>query len=307
RVAKLEKKADNVKITGQARFRYWDTDKDSTHHATLRSRLWINGQVNDDWSYTAMIQNMQEFNDKTGNEKTEFKRAYVDGKVGGVKVHAGRWDEIISTGNILDAYVDGVKLSYGDKVKVYGLLAHGADWGDTDCTAIHGENNDNIYAAGLEAELGKVNAYFNYIKAEGIDTDAMVGAKDKEIYNVGASLDVAKDLNLAYEYMWSDKKYNKKVSKDGFVATLAYKGADAATPGSWGVAATYFDQPTNAIIAPTTDAPTFLGDGGYKGYGLTANYGLAKNMVLELQYFDTEAKVGNDDEKVFYADLYVTF
>ena len=48
RVANLEKKADNVKITGQARFRYWDTDKDDTNHATLRSRLWINGQVNDD-------------------------------------------------------------------------------------------------------------------------------------------------------------------------------------------------------------------------------------------------------------------
>ncbi|MGM9583762.1 MAG: hypothetical protein ACI3WU_08605, partial [Phascolarctobacterium sp.] len=95
--------------------------------------------------------------------------------------------------------------------------------------------------------------------------------------------------------------------KDGFVATLAYKGAAADTPGSWGVSASYFDQPTNAIISPTTDAPTFLGDGGYKGYGLTANYGLAKNMVLELQYFDMEAKVGNDDEKVFYADLYVTF
>ena len=107
--------------------------------------------------------------------------------------------------------------------------------------------------------------------------------------------------------MWSDKKYDKEVSKDGFVATLAYKGASADTPGSWGVAATYFDQPINAILSPTTDATTFLDEGGYKGYGLTANYGLAKNMVLELQYFDTEAKKGNNDEKLFYADLYLTF
>ena len=314
RVAKLEKKADNVKLTGQARFRYFDTDADDGNHASLRSRIWITGQVNDDWSYTGMLQNIQEFNNKSGDEKTQFKRAYVDGKIGGVAVHAGRWDEVLSTGNLLDAYIDGVKLSYGDKVKVYGIVAQGADWGDVDNTAIHGDAGDDIYVAGLEAKLGKVDAYFNYVKADGINTDKMLPAAgvDKEIYNVGASLDVAKDLNLAYEYMWADKKYNKEVSKDGWVAKLAYKGAEADAPGTWGLAATYFDQPSNAIIAPTTDASTFLKDtattgGGYKGYGLTANYTFAKNMVLELQYFDTEAKVGSSDEKIFYADLYVTF
>ena len=107
--------------------------------------------------------------------------------------------------------------------------------------------------------------------------------------------------------MWADKAYNEKVSKDGWVASLAYKGADAATPGTWGVSATYFDQPINAILSPTTDAPTFLDEGGYKGFGVVANYTLAKNMVAELSYYDTEAKVGNSDEKSFFADLYVTF
>ena len=311
RVANLEKKADNVKITGQARFRYYDTDADATHHASLRSRIWITGQVNDDWSYTGMIQNTQEFNNKTGDEKTEFKRAYVDGKIGGVKIHAGRWDECTSTANILDSYVDGVQVSYGDKVKVYGMALKGAD-NDAITDGFGGtlteKAADRIYIVGAEAALGKVNAYVNYFKADGVDPN--FGAADngeKEIYNIGANLDVAKDLNLAYEYMWSDKKYDKEVSKDGFVATLAYKGASADTPGSWGVAATYFDQPINAILSPTTDATTFLDEGGYKGYGLTANYGLAKNMVLELLYFDTEAKKGNSDEKMFYADLYLTF
>ena len=167
---------------------------------------------------------------------------------------------------------------------------------------------DRIYVVGAEAELGKVNAYVNYFKADGVDPAFGAAADgEKEIYNIGASLDVAKDLNLAYEYMWSDKKYDKAVSKDGWVATLAYKGATADTPGSWGLAATYFDQPINAILSPTTDASTFMDEGGYKGYGLTANYAVAKNMVLELLYFDTEAKKGNSDEKMFYADMYFTF
>ena len=58
---------------------------------------------------------------------------------------------------------------------------------------------------------------------------------------------------------------------------------------------------------PTTDAETFKGNGGYKGFGVVANYALAKNIVAELSYYDTEAKVGDQDEKLFYADLYFTF
>ena len=107
--------------------------------------------------------------------------------------------------------------------------------------------------------------------------------------------------------MWADKAYEKAVSKDGWVATLAYKGADAATPGTWGLSATYFDQPYNAVIAPTTDAKTFMDEGGYKGWGVVANYALAKNIVAEVSYYDTEAKIGNNDEQRLYADLYFTF
>lgn len=127
RVANLENKADNVKITGQVRARYHSHD-DGDDTGDLRSRLWITGQINDDWSYTGMIQNLQTFSSSnSGEEETEFKRAYVEGKLGGLNVTAGRWDEVLSTGSILDAYVDGVKVSYGDKVKVYGMVAQGAD------------------------------------------------------------------------------------------------------------------------------------------------------------------------------------
>ena len=105
--------------------------------------------------------------------------------------------------------------------------------------------------------------------------------------------------------MWADKAYNDTVSKDGWVANLSYKGADAATPGSWGLSATYFDQPVNAYLAPTTDAKQF--DDGYKGWGVVANYALAKNIVAELSYYDTEAKAADQEEKLFYADLYFTF
>ena len=77
RVANLEKKADNVKVTGEVRFRYVDqkpmsprTDYEQAGYETdIRSRIWINGMINDDWTYTGMLQNTQDLSDNAGNEK----------------------------------------------------------------------------------------------------------------------------------------------------------------------------------------------------------------------------------------------
>ena len=65
RVANLEKKADNVKITGQIRYEYGDRQGSAAGNGwavnRLRSRIYVNGQINDDWSYTGMIENTQDF------------------------------------------------------------------------------------------------------------------------------------------------------------------------------------------------------------------------------------------------------
>ena len=91
RVAALEKKSDNVKITGQARWRYRTDTKGTTTH-DLRTRLWFTGKVNDNWNYVSMIENTQTFNESNTGEddKTYFQRAYLQGRLGGAKITAGR-------------------------------------------------------------------------------------------------------------------------------------------------------------------------------------------------------------------------
>ena len=318
RVAKLEKGADAVKITGQVRARYVDGAGDD--NTTMRNRLWVKGAVNDDWTYTAMLQNTQDFDNDNGDEDTEFKRAYFEGKLGGLNVLAGRWDECTSTANILDSYVDGIKVSYGDKVKVYGMLAKA---GDND--AIGGEltldDNSRIYVLGAETKIGAFDTYVNYFKADEAsmnpqdyvdvkDDGTVVGDKrvwgEKEIYNIGLGLDLAKNVRLGYEYMWGDSEYNKEVSKDGWVARLDYKGAGEEV-GSWGAYAQWFDQPINCILSPTTDASTFLDEGGYEGWNLGVQYTLAKNILLDVNYFDTEAKAGKSEDQLLYVDVYFSF
>ena len=307
RVANLEKKADNVKITGTIKASYasYDGDKlgedDTTNHqGRLRSDIWVTGQVNDDWTYTAMFRGQEFFtNDKAnkGEEDINFQRAYVNGKLGGLAVQAGRYNKTdITGGNIHDNRMDGVQVSYGKDVKLtagYGKA--------TGVEALANENKDFAYAE-LAAKLGAVDANAAYYRFDNVAKTA----DDDKIWTVGLGFDLAKDLKLSGNYIKSD--YDKAgVDDDGYVATLAYKGAKAAQAGSWGLSATYYDQGMGTFVAHTMDGVYF--DEGFKGYSVSANYALAKNIVAGVTYYDLETKeAGKDtDAQTLWSQVVFTF
>ena len=315
RVAALEKKADNVKITGTIKASYASYDGDklgegntTNHQGRLRSDLWVKGDINDDWTYSAMFRNQQFFtNDKgnSGEEDVAFQRAYVNGKLGGLAVQAGRYNKTdITGGNIHDNRVDGVQVSYGKDVKLtagYGK-ATGVD-------VIAGENKDVAYAE-LGAKLGAVDAFAGYYKFDNL----LKAADDDAIWTVGLGFDLAKDLKLTGTYLRSDVdavtvdnvKYND-VDKDGYVVAMAYKGAKAAKAGSWGLNASYYDQGAGTVVAHTMDGIYF--DEGFKGYSVGANYALAKNIVAGVTYYDLESKEakGTPDAQTLWSQVVFSF
>ena len=299
RVANLEKKADNVKITGEVRASYRDVDTDAAghdgHEGLLRSRLWVNGQINEDWSYTGMFENNQDFGNKTGDEKIDFARAYVEGRVGGLDVVAGRYNEVTFSGNILDANLDMAKVSYGDKIKVSAAAGKAYDSVEVDDTNLL-DSDDRIYIGTLEAALGDVDAYVAYFKTN--------SDMDKEIWNVGASYGFG-DFTLSAEYMRGDKEHYANAGKDGWWADLAWKGAEADQPGSYGIHAGYYDQSVNAYINPTTDAEYFAD--GYKGWNVGVSYTFAKNIVGMVNYWDMESQTTNKDAQTIFSELYFMF
>lgn len=297
RVANLEKKADNVKVTGEIRYSYRDVDGDvNGNESVLRSRLWVNGQINEDWSYTGMFENNQDFGNKTGDEKIDFARAYVEGRVGGLDVVAGRYNEVTFSGNILDANLDMAKVSYGDKIKVSALAGKAYDSVEVDEEAKKLlDSDDRIYIGSIEAALGDVDAYVAYFKTN--------SNMDKEIWNVGASYGFG-DFTLSAEYMRGDKEY-ENAGKDGWWADLAWKGAEADTPGSYGIHAGYYDQSPSAYINPTTDAEYF--DDGYKGWNVGVSYTFAKNIVGMVNYWDMESQTTNEDAQTIFSELYFMF
>ena len=305
RVANLEKKADNVKVTGEIRYSYRDVDGDvNGNESVLRSRLWVNGQINEDWSYTGMLENEQTFHGEddaekdlgaSGDDDLSLARAYVEGRVGGLDVVAGRYNEVTFSGNILDANLDMARVSYGDKIKVSAAAGKAYDSVEVnDKTML--DSDDRIYIGTLEAALGDVDAYVAYFKTN--------SNMDKEIWNVGASYGFG-DFTLSAEYMRGDKEYYN-AGKDGWWADLAWKGAEADQPGSYGIHAGYYDQSPSAYIMPTTDAEYFADD-GYKGWNVGVSYTFAKNIVGMVNYWDMESQTTNKDTQTIFSELYFMF
>ena len=326
RVANLEKKADNVKITGQIRLSYRDNDN-LEESGRLRTRLFLNGQINEDWSYTGRFENNQyytgtEKQGQVGEDDVELNWAYVSGKVGGVKVDAGRMNFKPHTGNVLDAEFDGAKLSYGEDVKLTGYVgkADGDDFKEflgenlPDTAMSMFKSDDRLYAVDLSAKLGVVDAYATYYNVDNI--------WKQEIWNVGAAVPVVKDLKLSAEWMNGSSDYDDEFDSNGYVVGLAYKGAKAAKPGSWGVYANYYDMPALTFLANTNDSyngfmngsrlvfdsnDNIIAGDGFEGYEVGANVALAKNIVAAVKYFDLEAREGNADEQAIWSEVVFTF
>ena len=323
RVANLEKKADNVKISGQVRYHYADYDNDG--YATgLRSRIWVKGQINDDWTYTGMIQNVQNLKDDAGNEDTKFQRAYVDGKIGGLKVQAGRLPLFLVDGNLYDTRADGIVVSYGKEVKLTGFYAKPTDMDTTyhsEFDLIGGTFNtydleyDTVYGAKVDAKKGAINLTAGYtVFKDGKNTITKVGEvpiidvdtksiSDNEIWNFGAELELAKNLSVSANYMESSLSFNG--DSDATIVGLNYGGAKAAKEGSWGLYGKYYDQARTTVMAHTMNGA--YGIRGFEGYMVGANYTFAKNIVGAVEYYDLEEKGTKFDMKTLWSQLVFTF
>ncbi|WP_439822344.1 S-layer homology domain-containing protein [Phascolarctobacterium faecium] len=314
RVAALEKKSDNVKINGEARFRYMDSDKDG-YTNDLRSRIWVKGQVNDDWSYTGMLENVQDFKNDNGDEDVNFQRAYVEGKIGGLNVLAGRYNAFFANGNIYDTRADGIEVSYGEKVKITGYVGKGTDgtlgfFERKDGKLVKGEETYGNYAGGaVSADIAKgLNLAAGYINVKDIGD---IEDAENAIWHAGL-IYTAGDVTLSGMYLKGDadgaakEVKGKKLDDDGYVFGLSYKGAEAAEVNSWGIWANYYNQGGQTYLAHTTDANTFDNE-GFKGYGVGVNYTFAKNIVGTVAYYDTESKVTNADDQIIWTDLTFTF
>ena len=316
RVANLEKKSDNVRITGQIRYEYGDRNGDmqktkgKVAQHRLRSRIFVNGNINEDWSYTGRFENNQSFKNSSGDDTLKFNQAYVNGKIGGAKVIAGKTDHYVGNGFIYDDTAEKIELSYGKDVKLTAYYGIPTDYG-----------YDKMWGASVGGKVGNLSLSAGYDKFQdalasidsyGRDNSAKTGT-DNGIWNLSANYKFS-DFTLAATYLDSDidlrdnSKY-KDVDTNGYVVGLNYKGADKNKPGTWGLFANYYDQGAGTFVAHTMYPGdwSYYVDEGFKGYMVGGGVTLAKNMVYQLHYYDLEGKESGLDDQVLWSRLQIMF
>ncbi|NCC02088.1 MAG: S-layer homology domain-containing protein [Clostridia bacterium] len=334
RAAKLEKKADNVKITGEVRvgFKHVEnSDAPYSHSDLLRTRLYLHGAINDNWTYGAMLENTQNCETTAEENTTSFRRAFVKGNIGGATVTAGRQAFTIGQGYVADLTGDAVKVDFGNKLKttlfagrfdsvVYGTLNR-AEWIDND---IYYNDKANLYGIILNYSFSdKLHAEGGFYAQEGNDPVAAIGnphgIEEQRIYTLGIGYKFDKNIRFYGEYQKADKDWHEVITgidshllgDDGWAATLTYKGADPAQKNSWGAYVTYYDQSGAVVLDSLCELEDNLTHPalGMKGYEIGIGYTVFRNIVAKLTYCDLENadKYMDTSANLFWGTVTCTF
>lgn len=312
RVANLEKNADKVKWTGEARYRYWsyrDEDaagkkkKDNIDHVSFR--LFPTAEINDNWSVKARLtSNFNMDKDNTGTTKLTY--VFAEGNYGSFNVKAGKMPFYSTNddGLVMDNYFSGVQATVGSKVK---LTAEAGRWninGEGNAEVTDGAAADAASYQGvqLNATQGKLAGGLGYrhFSSEVFKTAPGYKANkdDADILSAGARYTFDKNWAVAGAYA---ENTDAKAYKKSGSAEIDYKGANKANKGSFGASVAYRHLGSNASLMPTFDtAHANVGTGhdtlNEKGWDFSASYVPMKSTLTTIGYFNGK-QFANHDKK----------
>ena len=306
RVARLEDRVGNVKVTGDARLRYQDAEHAKSKF-DARARVQFNAKVNDRTDAVVRLTsgNFELGNSTTGgNANATIDRAYVNHKFGErVSLKAGRFNQVIGGGLAFDGTFDGAQLNVGnDKIQAqaaYGYFVSGDGFAPDKAAGFPGltkdENVTNTYL-GLNGKVGKhamVGGFYNRFNSD--DSDY------KNIYGFNA------DAN--FDKVWVGGEWLRASGADksqAWTAGVGYGNYDIKKAGTWDVKGQYFNQKENAPIVDSTWNQKYGADS--KGWLATVDYALQNNVGLSAYYgFDWKDQSGNDLSDFYRADLNYKF
>ena len=296
RVARLEDRVGNVKVTGDARLRYRDAEHEKSKF-DARARLQFNAKVNDRTDAVVRVasKNFELGDSRNGsNVGVSVDRAYVNHKFGErVSLKAGRFGQVAGGGLAFDGTFDGVQFNAGnDKVNAqvaYGYAVSGAAEGYT-----KDQNVTNVLV-NLNGKVGKHTMVGGFY--DRVNQDSGV----KNIYGFNA------DAN--FDKVWVGGEWLKASNLDesqAWTAGVGFGNYNIKKQGTWGVKGQYFNAKANAPIVDTTWNHIYTTDA--KGWMATVDYALQNNVGLSAYYgFDWKDQAGNDLNDFYRADLNYKF
>ena len=293
RVARLEDRVGNVKVTGDMRIK-WEDQEHASSDTNGRARIQFNAKVNDRTEAVARIKGAYTFGDANGSTAVSMDRAYVNHKFGErVSAKAGRFGQVAGGGLAFDGTFDGVQFNAGnDKVNAqvaYGYAVSGAAEGYT-----KDQNVTNVLV-NLNGKVGKHTMVGGFY--DRVNQDSGV----KNIYGFNA------DAN--FDKVWVGGEWLKASNLDksqAWTAGVGFGNYNIKKQGTWDVKGQYFNAKANAPIVDTTWNHIYTTDA--KGWMATVDYALQNNVGLSANYgFDWKTQSGADLGDFYRADLNYKF
>lgn len=332
RVSNLEKKVDNVKWTGEVRYRYakenlsgYESD-DSRVTNQMMFRVEPSAQVNEHWTaktridyYTNAAQNLSVKTNETihnDDSKVEVNRIYAEGVYGNTKIDLGKLPYFTNSshGMVFDDNLTGAAVTFGKDVKttlVYGRANKLSSNTNASGTVLSSRAGT---LAGIEVNYdnGKkftAGAGYTMLSLDGSKTDgtytrntagditgmnSYAGVDSMKIWSVGIGYKFLPTFNMTADYSKNTNNGTNfnSTAARGYNIQANYKGATAANKGSFGIYAAYRNLGALAGIASTYDG---LNE-GYKGWEIGTQYAFSQNILGTLKYFKgTKMALGTND------------
>ena len=318
RVATLENKVGNVKVTGDVRLRYQGSDKkdmfsndnnpNKKSKFDYRGRIQFNANVNENTSAVVRVSTGSKEFGNASSSSVEFDRVYVAHKFGqDTTLVGGRFGAFIGGGLIYDDTFDGAALAY-DNGNFSATAAHGyfmagnlfgsASFDGVDVDEANADTNISVTLLQAQGKLGEhatIGGFYAF------------GNRflDNDIY--GGHLDLQFDkVWIGGEYAtWKDD-FAGSDDKDAWVAGVGIGNYNIKEEGTWGVKVQYFDEAKlSPVISSTWNQPY---NADYKAWMATVDYALAKNVGLSAYWaFNAEDQDGNDLSDYYRAELNYKF
>ena len=318
RVAKLEKKSDNVKFDGNLRLRtiyqkYSNPDATNNKLTQARYRLGATAEVNDGWNVRALLEGTNTLSESSNTDDSSVKLSemYAKGKLGTVDFQAGKWMQT-STGDVQfdESAIKGVKFGFGNQLKAQ--VYYGAICADP----LTSDNDDTVLGTELNWAANKNFAMFgtfNQIKSRSnsqvkLNNGQNFSGKNKvNAWEVGASYKFAQDWKVTGIY----NETNAEGQNKGYKAEFQYKAIDLQKAGTWQAALGYVKTDANSVydsgswVTNIAGSATVEGNGA-KGWYVDGAYVAAKNLKIRGIYGEFKATETND-QKDKYARVQAEF
>ncbi len=315
RVAALEKKVDNVKFSGEARY---TAKRDLTKGVApvttnqLELRLKVDATVNKNWTVKARMDYTEEGNAKTSKDLTnvhDVEYMYAQGQYGKMTVDLGKLEcvETVTEGMVFDDTISGIQVAYAPtkEVKVTAMAGRANEkdfFAQTNASSAEDMWGVRVEYAGKKLSAGA--AYYDF-KGEGLKNFNGTNGTDKaKIWTVAAAYKFDKNFRLYGNYAQNGKGKDSK-QKKAYSIQVDYKGADLAKRGSYGAHVAYRYLGNQVVLNTCTYDIAWRND---KGVELGVDYVLDKNILLNLGYFNgKQVQKNGADREVLYSRVHFYF